>query len=209
MGRLGKTATACVVASGMPADATTEKVYRAPMRSRHSDVADGAAVERALSQGLCGFGGALDPAPSDLSDALAKAHTQHDERLARRIGRFAAAPEGSWVWTRDVDGLYWLGQLGGMWRYDASEAASLVDLCHVRPCRWLSDPIADARVPGGVLATFARGGKNWQQMHATGVAESSELLFQMAAWERLALLPPRPTLAQTLVHDPTARCLRS
>ncbi|MFN3865883.1 MAG: GAF domain-containing protein [Demequina sp.] len=164
----------------MAPDSKVAGVYRAPMRSRRDDVPLGVAVERALTKGLCGFGGALAPPPQDLDDAIDKATAQHDERLARRIGRFAEAQEGAWVWTRDVDGWYWLGRLGGAWRYDASGAAAAADLTHVRPCRWLGTPVPDSRVPAGVLATFARGGRNWQQTHSEGVWEASARVWKAA-----------------------------
>lgn len=162
----------------MTIDATDLGVYRAPMRSRRPDAADGAAVERALARGLCGFGGELASPPSDLDDAIQRATREHDDRLARRIRRFADVPDGAYVWTRDVDGLYWLGRLAGAWRYDASVEAAEVDLVHVRPCTWLPAPTADAQVPSGVLATFARGGKNWQQTHDDSAARESASLWR-------------------------------
>lgn len=154
-------------------------VYRAPMRSRRSDVEPGAAVERALRLGLCGMGAVLAAAPSNRADALAALSVQYDERWAARVQRFAAAEDGSLVWTRDIDGLYWLGSLGGPWRYDASAEAKRVDLVHVRSCRWPDAPIAVQHVPAGVLASFARGGKNWQRIHAPGAYPES-----MRLWDR-------------------------
>lgn len=154
-------------------------VYRAPMRSRRSDAEPGAAVERALRLGLCGMGGVLAKGPSNTADALAALRSQYDERFAARVQRFAAAEDGSLVWTRDIDGLFWLGQLEGPWRYDGAAEATRVDLVHVRPCRWLDAPTAQQQVPAGVLAAFARGGKNWQRIHAPGVYPESKRL-----WER-------------------------
>lgn len=89
-------------------------MYRAPMRSRRDDLDPWLAVERALRLGLCGFGSVDVP--------------------QRRVERFAAAADGSFVWTRDEDGLYRLGCLSGPYFYDADGAD--VDLVHVRPCRW-------------------------------------------------------------------------
>lgn len=152
-------------------------VYRAPMRSRRSDAPAGAAVERAFAQGLVGMGGTLDPAPRSVAEAATLAAEQHDERLAARIERFADAPDGAFVWTRDDDGLAWLGRLAGPWRYDASPDASAADLVHVRPCEWLGAPIADAAVPPAVKATFARGGLNWQRTHDTAVASLSAAIW--------------------------------
>jgi len=152
-------------------------VYRAPMRSRRADVEPGAAIERALRLGLCGMGGVLAEAPSNTADALAALSVQYDERLAARVQRFAAADDGSLVWTRDAGEFYWLGQVSGPWRYDDAAEAKRVDLVHVRPCRWLETPIAAQRVPAGVLASFARGGKNWQRIHAPDARPESMLLW--------------------------------
>ncbi|WP_062136921.1 hypothetical protein [Demequina aestuarii] len=165
----------------MPPAVTVPPVYRAPMRSRRADVPEGAGVERALIARVCGFGGVLKPAPGSLDDAIVKARDQHDDRLARRIRRFADAPAGAHVWTRDIDGWYWWGRLGGPWAYDESAAAVGADLVHVRPCEWLTSPVAEHVVPEGVLATFARGGKNWQESHSVADAEASDRRWREAA----------------------------
>lgn len=153
--------------------------YRAPMRSRDDAVAAGIAVERALAVGVCGMGGRLDRTPSSLAAALAAVDARHGERAARRLERFAALPAGTLVWTRDVDGLFWLGTLIGPWRYDDDPAAVAADLVHVRDCTWSSRPVAPSDVPPGVTATFARGGRNGQRIRTAGAGEQSAAL-----WER-------------------------
>lgn len=135
-------------------------VYRAPMRSRRDDVDPQLAIDRAQSLGLCGFGGDRDP-----------------ERLARRVERFAEVPTGSFVWNRDSDGLYWLGRLDGPYYYDAD--GETVDLVHVRPCLWLTEPILESRTPAAVVATFGRGGRNFQQIHDAQVGAESLRLWDL------------------------------
>jgi hypothetical protein len=135
------------------------------MRSRRDDIPGSATLGRAMTLNVCGFGGALQPPPSDLDDAIARAAEQHDIRLARRIGRFAAVADGSFVWTRDDDHLFWLGRLHGPWRYDGSAQANAVDLVHVRTCTWAYDPVLASEAPPAVLATFGRGGRYFQQIH--------------------------------------------
>ena len=107
------------------------------MRSRRDDIDLQPTIDRALAMGLVGFGEA---------DA--------DDRLARRIARFADVADGAFVWTRDADGLYWLGRIDGPLRRDDDGVA--VDLVHVRPCRWIADPVLEPDVPVAVLATFGR-----------------------------------------------------
>ncbi len=126
------------------------------MRSRRDDLDPQLAVERALALGLCGFGGFDVP--------------------ERRVERFAAVPDGSFVWTRDADGLYWLGRLDGPYHYDPDGRS--VDLVHVRPCRWRDSPVVEARTPAAVLATFGRGGRNFQQIHDPHVGEESTRLWE-------------------------------
>ncbi|SEH48674.1 hypothetical protein SAMN04489835_0389 [Mycolicibacterium rutilum] len=136
------------------------EVYRAPMRSRRDDIDPQGAIDRALEHGLVGFGDA-----------------ETGERLARRISRFAAAPDGSFVWTRDADGLYWLGRIDGPYLRDDDPAAVAVDLVHVRPCRWLASPMVESVTPAAVLATFGRGGRNFQQTHDPDVGPQTERLW--------------------------------
>ena len=153
-------------------------VYRAPMRSRDEDVTDGPAVERALALGVCGVGGRLDDAPDSIAEALAAVDAVYGERTARRLDRFASVAEGAFVWTRDSDGLLWLGRITGPWRYDPSPQARAVDLPHVRPCDWLDRPVEPAAVPPGVHETFARGGRNWQSISCADAAHLTAAVWK-------------------------------
>jgi hypothetical protein len=127
-------------------------VYRAPMRG---------AVERALSCGVVGIGEATD------------------ERAERRLERFVTAPKGSYVWTRDAGGDAYVGRITGSWRYE--QAGAEVDLVNVRDADWITEPVDPALVPAAVAQTFARGGRNFQQIHPGNVeAETAEL------WDRLS-----------------------
>ncbi|UXA18740.1 GAF domain-containing protein [Mycobacterium sp. SMC-4] len=135
-------------------------VYRAPMRSRRDDVDPQLALERAHAHRLCGFG-----------------RHGHGDSLPRRVQRLAAVPDGSLVWTRDGDGWYWLGRIDGPYFYDADGES--VDLVHVRPCTWRTEPVAESRCPAAVVKTFHRGGRNFQQIHHPHVGQESESL-----WER-------------------------
>jgi hypothetical protein len=144
--------------------AAAPALYRAPLWSRLDDVDRWAAVEWALGAGVCGVGGRLDRVPADLDDAVERVATAWDRRVADRLRRFAEVPDGAQVWTRTVDGLFHVGELSGPWRYDASAEAFAHDLAHVRPCDWSADP---ADPPPAVLASFARGGRNFQRISAS------------------------------------------
>ncbi|WP_134739313.1 GAF domain-containing protein [Nocardioides sp. 503] len=141
-------------------------VYRAPLRSRRDDVDHEAAVERALSRGLCGVGGVLPRPPQALAEALAETEELHGDRVARRLERFAAVPDGAQVWTRTPGGPFHRGWLTGPWSYDGSSAAATLDLAHVRPCDWDPEPWDEHRLPAAVAHTFRRGGRNFQRIRA-------------------------------------------
>jgi hypothetical protein len=140
--------------------------FRAPMRSRRDDVDPALAVVRALERGLVGMGGRLATTPATLAEALADLSEEYDERVARRVERFAAVPEDSVVWTRDPDGLFWCGRIVGPWRYDDEPAALAADLVHVRKTRWDDDGLPEHLVPAAVVASFGRGGRNLQRIRA-------------------------------------------
>lgn len=144
------------------------EVYRAPLWSRRDDVDPELALDRALGLGLVGMGGRLSRAPHDLADALALLSSEYDERMARRVERFAAVTAGAQVWTRDRDGRYRRGRLAGAWRYDPDPAALAADLVHVRDADWDEESLDEHRTPAPVVATFARGGRNFQRIHAAG-----------------------------------------
>ena len=132
------------------------------MRSRRDDIDPRLAVERALELGLCGMGAA------------------DDVRAERRLERFVAAPEGTYVWTRGPDGFH-LGRLTGPCRPDESEAAAAADLVHVRPCDWIDGPVDPTLVPEQVSYAFSRGGRNLQRIGTPGAGEATQ-----ATWERVA-----------------------
>ncbi|OBK13385.1 hypothetical protein [Mycobacterium asiaticum] len=138
-------------------------VYRAPMRSRSDDVDPRDTIERALREGLCGFGQLVEPDAQD--------------RLDRRVARFVEVADGSFVWTRDPDGLYWLGRITGAYFYDDRDRAVTVDLVHVRPCDWLAEPLTEPDVPAAVVATFGRGGRNFQQTHHPSVSQETQRIW--------------------------------
>lgn len=152
---------------------TEPEAYRAPMRSRRDDVSPESSLRRGLAHGLCGFGGVLDVPPADLDTAMRMAADRYDVGLARRIARFANVPDGAFAWTRDHGGLFWLGRLHGPWFYDTDPDATAVDLVHVRQCDWQHRPVPPTEAPEAVLATFARGGRNFQRIRDDGVGAAS------------------------------------
>jgi hypothetical protein len=143
-------------------------VYRAPMRSRNDAIQPQATIDRARRLGVCGFGRLVRQAGER-------------ERLARRVTRFAELDEGSFVWTRDPHGWFWLGRISGPYVHDSDETAAAVDLVHIRPCEWLSMPILEHEVPAAVVATFRRGGRNFQEIHNRSISTETQRIWDARA----------------------------
>lgn len=124
-------------------------IYRAPMRARDLRVDAGAGAEFGLSSGVVGIA------------------VGRGEGEARRLHRFAMVPEGAFVWTRDREGGYRLGQIcpGDLREVESDPGAAAVGLTHVRPVRWLERVFAESEVPAAVAQTFHRGGRNFQRAH--------------------------------------------
>lgn len=122
-------------------------IYRAPMRARELDVPAGAGAEYGLRTGVVGIG------------------LGRGEKAARLLHRFATAPSGVFVWTRDSAGNYHLGRIDGPVREDRSPAAREVGIIHVRDTTWLPRAFVEDEVPAAVAQTFGRGGRNFQCTH--------------------------------------------
>jgi hypothetical protein len=122
-------------------------IYRAPMRARELDIEAGAGAEFGVEHGVVGIGPGSGP------------------KAERMLERFAALPDGAFVWTRTTHGAFHLGRIAGPLRRDDSPAAREIGIHHVRPAEWLDRPFGPDEVPPAVAATFARGGRNFQRVH--------------------------------------------
>jgi hypothetical protein len=156
-------------------------IYRAPMRARDRDAPPGAGAAFGLAHGLVGTGDALDVVPATIDEAVAAATDRHGEKAGRMLRRFAAVPDGAFVWTREADGTYRLGRIDGPWRYVDTLAAREVGIHHVRPAAWLDRPFGEDEVPAGVAFTYARGGRNLQRTHDEDAERETAAL-----WDRHA-----------------------
>jgi hypothetical protein len=135
-----------------------EPVFRAPMRARGHDAPPGAGAARGLALGIVGIG----------------------DTAETRIRRFAAVPDGAFVWTRDTDGMYWLGRLSGPVHPAGGAAHEEAGLTHVRATDWLDRPFGEDEVPAAVAATFARGGRNFQRTHGDAVERRTAEIWSAA-----------------------------
>lgn len=155
------------------------QIYRAPMWSRDDQIDRESAVAWALRHGVVAVGGHVPIATECLDEAIEMLR-ERDERLGRRLARFAAVEPGSFMWTRTSDGAR-LGRLVGSWVHDVSPDATRHDLPHTRACDWVDRPIAPGEVPAAVQHTFARGGRNFQRIHsAPGEVHTARLWSALA-----------------------------
>jgi hypothetical protein len=132
------------------------------MRARDRDAPDGAGADHGLAHGLVGIGDAQVCVPATVDVAADRA----GGKAGRMLRRFADLPDGTFVWSRTSDGRFRLGRIVGSWRYDDSTAARAVGIHHVRPAEWLPRAFSAGETPAAVRATFARGGRNLQRIHA-------------------------------------------
>ncbi len=56
-------------------------------------------------------------------------------------------------WTRDKDGIYYLGRIRSDWRYEGSRDNRAADVVNIRDCDWKKVGTVDA-VPGKVVSSF-------------------------------------------------------
>jgi hypothetical protein len=155
------------------------------MRSRIRDAPAGAGAEFGIAHGIVGIGEAVDGRPRSVAEAILAVAQAHGEKAGRMVARFAGLPDGTFVWTRQLDGVYRLGRLGGPWRYDDSSAAREVGIHHVRATVWSPRRFGDDDVPAAVARTFARGGRNLQRTHDHEAERQT-----VAAWNRSGGEPP-------------------
>lgn len=108
----------------------------------------------------------------------------------RRIGE--QAQDGDFVWTRDTYGKYWLGQINGPYRYDASADAFSVDIHQTRPTRWIRRPLNDLEVPGAVIRSFIGTGSSFSRIWDEGARKITPFLWAKANGHRLPDLDITP-----------------
>src|SRR4029453_14840734 len=110
-------------------------IYRVPLRSAKPGVNHERQVAYALKKGVVGPGWGLKPPPRSRDRAVERLR-RISKAGADTVRRFAYAPTGSLVWSRDLSGRYLLGQLVSEWQYDASPQAAEVDLENQRRVAW-------------------------------------------------------------------------
>jgi hypothetical protein len=162
-------------------------IYRVPLRSEAIGVDHARQVAYCLAHGVVGPGWGLPPPPpASLEEALERLR-RISKSGADTVRRFAAAPTGSFVWSRNLSGRYLLGRLDGEWRFDASPDAEAVDLQHVRPVAWAPRALLDDEVPAAVVRAWAGRGTSFSQIHS-----STARLMSVRVFDELTGAQPQP-----------------
>lgn len=154
-----------------------DPVFRAPMRSRSVDTGEFEGALHGVRDSLVGIGEPLPAVPGDLSEAVLMSVSEHGEKSARMLTRFAELPDGAFVWTMTGTDEYRLGRIAGPWRYDDSEDARRTGIHQARPVHWHPDAFHGFEIPPAVGATFRRGGRNFQRIRDDGVDSATSSLW--------------------------------
>ena len=91
-------------------------------------------------------------------------------------------------WTRDWNGVYYLGRIEGTWQYLHGEEADNHDVANVRPCIWAEIGWVDA-VPGAVERAFIRA-RTLQRVLDPAAIAYSEYLYAVHTGQQRPALPP-------------------
>lgn len=172
-------------------------IYRLPLRSARGDVDFLEQVEHCLSKRLAGVGWGLDGKPPRSIDEVV-ARLRADDRPhwhssgANTVARFAAAPNGSLVWTRHPDGTWAIGELSGSCRPDYTKAAVRVDVYHVRSTRWAPRRVYAEEAPGAVVRAFSGRGSSFSRIHDEVARTYSHRLFSELIGRAIDLPAPSP-----------------
>ncbi len=79
------------------------------------------------------------------------------------------------IWTRDKQGIYYIGRIKGDWRYETSPDCKKADIVNVRGCEWHKvGTVGD--IPGKIVSSFARS-RTVQKIRNDSVMRFSKNLY--------------------------------
>ena len=162
------------------------RIFRVPLRSAGLRRHHARQVAYALKKGVVGPGWGVGPPPPQSLDKALERLRRYDVG-SNTVRRFAAAPTGSLVWSRDLSGRYLLGQLVGEWQYDPSSQAAAVDLENFRPVAWAPRTVLDDEVPAAVVRAWAGRSTSFHEIHS-GAAR----LLSVRLYDQLTGKQPQP-----------------
>jgi hypothetical protein len=163
-------------------------VQRLHIRSTVEGVSHDAATTWCLTNGYAGVGwGLWDPARSGISWEEYMAET---DGLNSNVRRFHDLATGTLLWTRERNGIYWLGVVEGEWEYHDDDTAHALDMFNLRGTAWRQVGAEDL-VPGRVVNGF-RSSRTLQRIGDRGARAYSRRMHQQVAEHRADLEPVAP-----------------
>jgi hypothetical protein len=130
-------------------------IYRLHLRSQRGDVDPLEQIAYCQRHELIGLGwGVEGDSPKTFDDYARFAGRRHGKEALISPRRLSGLKNGDLVWLRDLQGVYWLAEVAGPWRYSTRGRA--VDVYNYRKARWIKIG-TEERVPGKVVNSFIRG----------------------------------------------------
>lgn len=180
-------------------------VWRAKINSRRPDGPDWDEAKRYCREaGVVGVGWGRPYVEVDADACLSEVLDEIAKNPAWKSGLSAVrqlaevAEVADLVWTRDGAGNYWLGKIRGQWHFDPSEEATYWDLNNVRDCDWLTEPLRDFQVPGGVVRSFVGTGASFRRIKGDAACRMSCLIHEEEVSEIAA---PAAMSADEVIRD--------
>jgi hypothetical protein len=162
-------------------------IWRTKLRSLKPGVDHVRQLAYCLDGGRVGVGWGIEELATGtpLADVVAAIRAK-DERgwgsqAASTVRLFGEeARVGDFIWTRDLEGRFRLGQIAGPYRYDNSSKAAEVDIHQVRKATWAQRPLGDLEVPGAIIRAFSGTSTSFSRMWNTGAR-----IYTAWIWETL------------------------
>ncbi|MFT6336458.1 MAG: hypothetical protein ACJATI_003217 [Halioglobus sp.] len=138
--------------------------------------------ERCITSKIVGIGWPLEnkEVPIDKADYYHKGWLEYKDRKKDKGWKGAAdaichkIQIDDLVWTRTLNGVYYIGRVTSDWRYDSSDDAYEADILNVRDCDWqIVGTVGD--VPGKVATSFMN--QTLRRVPGPGVMSFSKITY--------------------------------
>lgn len=131
-----------------------------------------------IGRSIVGIGWAIDPPPTTKDDYWQRGRTHYKKGRSWSAAANAVLHrmrDNYLIWTRNRQGVYFLGKIVGDWRHEVGPDFLAADIANVRPCTWAKVGAMD-NVPGSVINAF-RPASTVQLVSDPSAALYSQLLF--------------------------------
>lgn len=121
------------------------------------------AADYCIKYGIVGIGWGVNPTPARKDDYLKYGRKEYEKDGPNRGWRKATnaflfeMSRNHLVWTRTVDGKYYLGRIKGRWKYYSDKEHADLHMVNTRTVDW-QEVGEVSLVPGKIFNSFSRGG---------------------------------------------------